>query len=108
MEALGVLNPPRDVRPRHQGLRLVAPTIHGETLYGETTVLDKWESASKDDRRVVHVETVGYEQDGTVACILHRKVMVSKQPYLDACVVEQSGRPTLARGRNCPLASTRG
>ena len=28
-------------------------------------VLDKWESKSKDDRGVVHVETIGYNQDGT-------------------------------------------
>jgi acyl dehydratase len=29
-------------------------------------VLDKWESKSKDDRGVVHVETIGYNQDGKV------------------------------------------
>ena len=46
-----------------ESLRHVAPTFHGDTLYGETTVLDKWESTSKDDRGVVHVETVGYKQD---------------------------------------------
>ncbi|MEJ7794677.1 MAG: MaoC family dehydratase, partial [Nocardioides sp.] len=40
-----------------ESLRHVAPTFHGDTLYGETTVLDKWESTSKDDRGVVHVET---------------------------------------------------
>ena len=33
-----------------ESLRHVAPTFHGDTLYGETTVLDKWESTSKDDR----------------------------------------------------------
>ena len=33
-----------------ESLRHVAPTFHGDTLYGETTVLDKWESKSKDDR----------------------------------------------------------
>ena len=49
-----------------ESLRHVAPTFHGDTIYGETTVLDKWESTSKDDRGVVHVETVGYNQDGKV------------------------------------------
>ena len=33
-----------------ESLRHVAPTFHGDTIYGETTVLDKWESTSKDDR----------------------------------------------------------
>ena len=50
---------------RSSRLRHVAPTFHGDTLYGETTVLDKWETTLKDDRGVVHVETIGYKQDGT-------------------------------------------
>ena len=49
-----------------ESLRHVAPTFHGDTLYGETTVLDKWESTSKGDRGIVYVETTGYNQDGTV------------------------------------------
>src|SRR3982751_3804791 len=49
-----------------ESLRHVAPTFHGDTLYGETTVLAKRESTSKDDRGVVPVETIGYNQDGKV------------------------------------------
>ena len=30
-----------------ESLRHVAPTFHGDTIYGETTVLDKWESTSQ-------------------------------------------------------------
>jgi acyl dehydratase len=76
-----------------ESLRHVAPTFHGDTIYGETTVLDKWESKSKDDRGVVYVETKGYKQDGTVICLFRRKVMVPKQSYLDARGGEQPGRP---------------
>ncbi len=76
-----------------ESLRHVAPTFHGDTLYGETTVLDKWESTSKDDRGVVHVETIGYNQDGKVVCIFRRKVMVPKASYLEARGGEQPGRP---------------
>ena len=65
-----------------ESLRHVAPTFHGDTLYGETRVLDKWESTSKDDRGVVYVETIGYNQDGKVVCIFRRKVMVPKDSYL--------------------------
>jgi acyl dehydratase len=64
-----------------ESLRHVAPTFHGDTIYGETTVLDKTESKSKDDRGIVHVETIGYKQDGTVVCIFRRKVMVPKRSY---------------------------
>jgi len=77
-----------------ESLKHVAPTFHGDTIYGETVVLDKWESKSKDDRGVVHVETTGYKQDGTVVCIFRRKVMVPKQSYLDERGGEQPGRPT--------------
>jgi hypothetical protein len=58
-------------------------------------VLDKWESRSKDDRGVVHVETRGHNQDGTLVCVFRRKVMVPKQSYLDARGGDQPGRPTL-------------
>jgi acyl dehydratase len=81
-----------------ESLRHVAPTFHGDTIYGETTVLDKTESKSKDDRGVVYVETKGYNQDGTLVCIFRRKVMVPKQSYGDAQGQpwgEQPGRPTL-------------
>jgi acyl dehydratase len=77
-----------------ESLRHVAPTFHGDTIYGETTVLDKQESASKDDRGVVQVETIGYNQDGVVVCIFRRKVLVPKQNYLQARGGEQPARPT--------------
>ena len=77
-----------------ESLRHVAPTFHGDTIYGETTVLDKTESKSKDDRGIVHVETIGYKQDGTVVCVFRRKVMVPKRSYGEARGGEQPGRPT--------------
>ena len=85
-----------------ESLRHVAPTFHGDTLYGETTVLDKWESTSKDDRGVVHVETIGYNQDGKVVCIFRRKVMVPKNNYLESRGGEQPGRPVPSRTRTGP------
>ena len=87
-----------------ESLRHVAPTFHGDTLYGETTVLDKWESKSKDDRGVVHVETIGYNQDGKVVCIFRRKVMVPKDSYLEARGGEQPGRPVPQPDKNWPGA----
>jgi hypothetical protein len=57
-----------------ESLRHVRPTFHGETIYGETEVLDKVESRSKSDRGVVSVETRGYTQDGEVVCIFRRRI----------------------------------
>ena len=76
-----------------ESLRHVAPTFHGDTIYADTTVLDKWESTSKDDRGIVAVETRGYKQDGTVVCVFRRKVMVPKRSYLEARGGEQPARP---------------
>ncbi len=64
-----------------ESLRHVAPTFHGDTIYGETTVLEKKESGSKPDRGVVTVETRGYKQDGTLVCVFRRRVMVPTKAY---------------------------
>jgi acyl dehydratase len=55
------------------------PTFHGDTIYAETRVLDKKESASKPDRGVVTVETFGFNQRGEEVCYFRRKVMVPKR-----------------------------
>jgi acyl dehydratase len=77
-----------------ESLRHVAPTFHGDTLYGETTVLEVHESRSRDDRGVVLVETRGYTQAGKVVCVFRRKVLVPKGAYLQARGGDQPGRPT--------------
>jgi acyl dehydratase len=59
----------------------VAPTFHGDTIYGETTVLATKESESKPDRGVVTVETRGYKQDGTLVCVFRRRVLVPKREH---------------------------
>jgi acyl dehydratase len=76
-----------------ESLRHIAPTFHGDTIYGETTVLDKAPSTSKPDRGVVSVQTRGYKQDGTVVCVFRRKVLVPTQVYADARGGEQPARP---------------
>ncbi|MFD7643766.1 MaoC family dehydratase [Kitasatospora sp. NPDC059795] len=75
-----------------ESLRHIAPTFHGDTIYGETTVLDK-NPTSKPDRGIVHVETKGYKQDGTVVCVFRRKVMVPTEQYLKERGGDQPGRP---------------
>ncbi|MFC5142313.1 MaoC family dehydratase [Actinomycetospora rhizophila] len=84
-----------------ESLRHVKPVFHGDTIYGESTVLDKKESSSKNDRGVVQVETIGYNQDGVVVCIYRRKVMVPKRPASEgtdeAIAAEQPRRPVPQR-----------
>ena len=75
-----------------ESLKHIAPTFHGDTIYGETTVLDK-RMTSKPDRGIVQVETRGYKQDGTVVCVFRRKVMVPTETYVKERGGEQPGRP---------------
>ncbi|HEX2030219.1 MAG TPA: MaoC family dehydratase [Actinomycetota bacterium] len=72
-----------------ESLKHTAPMFHGDTLYAETTVLDKKESSSKPDRGVVTVETRGYNQDGVEVLYFRRKVLVPKSGSLE----EQPARP---------------
>ena len=81
-----------------ESLRHVKPTFHGDTIYGETEVLDKTPSKSKDDRGVVYVETRGYKQDGTVVCVFRRKVMVP-EALLRRRPGRRTARPAGACGR---------
>ena len=67
-----------------ENLKHVAPTFHGDTIYGETTVVDKRESRTKTDRGIVTVETRGYNPHGAVVCEFRRKVLAAKREYLDA------------------------
>lgn len=76
-----------------ESLRHVAPTFHGDTLYGETSVLEKTPSRSRPDRGVVRVETRGHNQDGTEVCVFRRRVMVPTADYLERRGGEQPGRP---------------
>jgi len=75
-----------------ESLRHVAPTFHGDTIYGETTVLSKQESTSKPDRGIVAVQTQGFKQDGTLVCVFRRKVMVPKRG--DRPISDWEPRPT--------------
>lgn len=62
----------------------LAPTFHGDTLYAETTVLDKNLSASKSDRGIVTVETLAYNQHGEKVLSFKRRVMVPTRAYDEA------------------------
>jgi acyl dehydratase len=64
-----------------ESLKHENPTFHGDTIYAQSTVLDKKESSSKPDRGIVHVETHGYNQRGERVCFFRRKVMVPRRDH---------------------------
>ena len=73
-------------------LRHEKPTFHGDTIYAESRVLDRRESATRTDRGIITVETKGFNQRGEEVCYFRRRVMVWKsesapqrrRPYDDA------------------------
>lgn len=57
------------------------PTFHGDTLYARTKVLGTNESKTKEDRGVVHVETIVHNQRDEDVLLFRRKLLVPKRAY---------------------------
>lgn len=57
------------------------PTFINDTIYSKTEILDKIESKSKNDRGVVYVETIGYNQNGIDVIRFRRKILIKKRSY---------------------------
>jgi acyl dehydratase len=56
------------------------PLFHGDTIYGETVVLDKRESSSRPTAGIVTMEHTAKKQDGSVVAVAVRQVMMRKNP----------------------------
>lgn len=77
----------------YENIRHLGPTFHGDTIYAETTVLDKWESQSKGDRGIVYVETRGFNQRGETVLTFRRKVLLPKRHPAPAAVGDLGQTP---------------
>lgn len=64
----------------YEDVRHLNPVFLNDTIYVKTRVLDKRESKSKNDRGIVHVESVAYNQDGQDVLSFRRHVLVKKRP----------------------------
>ena len=62
-------------------IRLPSPVFVGDTLYAESTVLEKRESNSRPNAGIVKVSTLGKKSDGTVVCDFERTMLIPKQGY---------------------------
>lgn len=63
----------------YEDIKHLNPVFINDTIYAKTKILDKRESASKKDRGIVYVETVGYNQKDEEVISFRRKVLVKKQ-----------------------------
>ena len=55
------------------------PLFHGDTVYAETLVLDKRESASRPECGIVRLKQTGRKQDSSVVVAFERAVMFLKR-----------------------------
>jgi acyl dehydratase len=66
----------------YESVKHLAPSFHGDTLYSESRVLDKIESASKSDRGVLYVETRCWNQREETVLTLRRRILMAKRPHV--------------------------
>jgi itaconyl-CoA hydratase len=62
-------------------IKLTAPVFAGDTLYAESEVLAKRESASRPTQGIVTVRTIGKKQDGTIFISFERTILVPKRGH---------------------------
>lgn len=53
-----------------------APVFAGDTLYAESTVLDKRESRSRPGQGIVTIETRGHNQNDETVCTFRRSMLI--------------------------------
>jgi len=56
------------------------PVFHGDTIYVETSVLEKRPSRSHPDRGIVKMKHLGKNQSGEIVCEVERAVLFLKRP----------------------------
>jgi acyl dehydratase len=60
-------------------IQLPRPVFAGDTLYAESTVLDKRESRSRPDQGIVTIKTVGLNQREEVVCEFERTMLIMRR-----------------------------
>jgi itaconyl-CoA hydratase len=62
-------------------IKLTAPVFVGDTIYAESEVLAKRESASRPGQGLVTVRTIGKKGDGTQFMSFERTALITKRGY---------------------------
>jgi acyl dehydratase len=63
----------------YENIEHLQPTFINDTIYSKTKILGKTASRSKNDRGVVYVETVGYNQNDIDVIRFRRKILIKKK-----------------------------
>ena len=62
----------------YEDIKHLNPVFINDTIYVRTKVLSKRESKSKNDRGIVYVESIAYNQNGVDVLSFRRNVLVKK------------------------------
>lgn len=62
-------------------IKLTAPVFNGDTIYAESEVLEKRESASRPTQGIVTIKTIGKKADGTVFMSYVRTMLIPKRGH---------------------------
>lgn len=62
-------------------IKMTHPLFVGDTLYAESTVLEKRESKSRPGAGIVTCSTIGLNQDGKTVCTFNRTMLIAKQGH---------------------------
>ena len=63
----------------YENIKHLAPVFLGDTIYVRTKRLDKRESRKRNDRGIIYVESIAYNQHGVDVLSFRRHVLVKKQ-----------------------------
>ena len=61
-------------------VKFTAPVFHGDTIYGESEVLEIIPSKSREDRGIVYIESRGINQREEKVLTLRRRFLVKRSP----------------------------
>ncbi len=62
-------------------VRLPAPVFAGDTIYSESEVLSSRLSSSRPETGVVTVETIGFNQEGTIVISFRRTMLIYRRGF---------------------------
>lgn len=63
----------------YESVNHLGPVFINDTIYATTTILEKRESKSKNDRGIIYVETVAVNQYGEKILSFRRRVLIKKK-----------------------------
>lgn len=63
----------------YEEVKHLAPTFINDTIYVRSRILDKRESKSRNDRGIIYVESIAYNQRGEDVLSFRRHVLIKKQ-----------------------------